>query len=95
VLERMRERRDVCHTNVFFLVTFCEKRARKALVKSTHGFLPLQQLLDVLSMRLAQRFYRVCHVDLDEGGEMIIFESILTTFKSSVVFRGSWGSSVN
>jgi len=25
---------------------------------------------------------------------MIIFELILTTFKSSVVFRGSWGSCV-
>jgi len=26
---------------------------------------------------------------------MIIFESIFTTFKSSVIFRGSWGISVN
>jgi len=24
-----------------------------------------------------------------------IFESILTTFKSSIVLRGSWGSNVN
>jgi len=36
-----------------------------------------------------------CITDLDLGSEMIIFESILTTFKASVVFRGSWGSSVN
>jgi len=26
---------------------------------------------------------------------MIIFESILTTFISSIIFRGTWGSSVN
>jgi hypothetical protein len=26
--------------------------------------------------------------DLDQGSEMIIFESILTTFKASVIFRG-------
>ncbi len=33
--------------------------------------------------------------DLDYRSEMIIFESILTFFKLSVVFRGSWGSCVN
>jgi len=26
---------------------------------------------------------------------MIILESILTTFKSSIIFRGSWGSCEN
>jgi len=36
-----------------------------------------------------------CVTDLDSWSEMIIFESILTTFKLSIVFRGSWGRSVN
>jgi len=36
-----------------------------------------------------------CVADLDQRSEMIIFEPILTTFKSSVVFRDSWGNSVN
>jgi hypothetical protein len=33
--------------------------------------------------------------DLNELSKMIIFESILITFESSVVLKGSWGSSVN
>jgi len=36
-----------------------------------------------------------CVTDLGEWSEMIIFESILAFFKSSIVFRGSWGISVN
>jgi len=27
--------------------------------------------------------------------KIIIFQSILTTFKSSIIFRGSWGSNEN
>ena len=34
-----------------------------------------------------------CVTDLDKRSEMIIFESILTTFEASFVFSGSWGSS--
>jgi len=34
-------------------------------------------------------------MDLDKWSEIIIFESILTTFKFSVIFRDSWGCSVN
>ncbi len=34
-------------------------------------------------------------MDLDKLSEMINFELNLTTFKLSIVFRGSWGSSVN
>ena len=30
---------------------------------------------------------------LDKRSEMIIFESLLTTLESSVIFWGSWGSS--
>jgi hypothetical protein len=30
--------------------------------------------------------------DPDQDGEMIIFESILTTFEASFIFPGSWGS---
>ena len=33
--------------------------------------------------------------DLDLRLEMIIFESILTTFEASTIFWGSWGSSEN
>jgi len=40
-------------------------------------------------------FSSECVTDLDYWGEMIIFESILTTSKSSIIFRGSWGSIVN
>ncbi len=36
-----------------------------------------------------------CVTDLDQQNEMIILESILTTFKSSIIFRCSRGSSVN
>jgi len=31
-------------------------------------------------------------MDLDQRSEMIIFESILTTFESSSIFGGSWDS---
>ncbi len=34
----------------------------------------------------------VCFTGLDQGSEVMIFESILTIFKMSVVFRGVWGS---
>jgi hypothetical protein len=33
--------------------------------------------------------------DLNQGIEMIIFESIMTTFEPSFIFRGSLGSSKN
>ena len=36
-----------------------------------------------------------CVTDLDQLSEMIIFESISTTFEESVIFGGSWGSSKN
>jgi len=34
-------------------------------------------------------------MDLDQQSELVIFESFLTTFKPSIVFRGSWGSVEN
>jgi hypothetical protein len=37
----------------------------------------------------------VCFTDLDKGRKMIIFESILTSFIESVIFRGPWGSTKN
>jgi hypothetical protein len=39
-----------------------------------------------------QKTSAVCFTDLDQGIKMIIFQSMLTTFTASVVFRGSWGS---
>jgi len=36
-----------------------------------------------------------CVADFDQGSEMIIFESILTTFEPSRIFGGSWGSIEN
>jgi len=36
-----------------------------------------------------------CVIDLDQQSEMIIFGTILTTLKSSIVFRGSRGSVEN
>jgi len=33
--------------------------------------------------------------DLDQGLELLIFESILTSFKLSIIFRGNWGSIEN
>jgi len=36
-----------------------------------------------------------CVTELDLQSEMIIFESILTTFEMSNIFGGSWGSSAN
>ena len=36
-----------------------------------------------------------CVNNLDKRSKMIIFMSILTTFKASFVFSGSWGSSKN
>jgi hypothetical protein len=32
----------------------------------------------------------VCFTNLDQGSEMIIFESILIAFKETVIFRGRW-----
>jgi hypothetical protein len=32
-------------------------------------------------------------VYLDQGSEMIIYESILTTFEKSAIFRGNWAAS--
>jgi len=36
-----------------------------------------------------------CVTDLDYQSELLIFESILTPFKLSIVFGGSWGSTEN
>jgi len=36
-----------------------------------------------------------CVTNLDYRSEFLIFESILTTVKLSIVLKGSWGSSVN
>jgi len=38
-------------------------------------------------------FSTECGTDVDEQSEMIVFESILTTFELSIVFKGSWGTS--
>jgi len=38
--------------------------------------------------------HTVSVTDLDQWIEVIIFESILTTFQLSIIFRGSWGISV-
>ncbi len=46
-------------------------------------------------IRLNCRCSTVCSTDLDQGCEMIIFESILTTFIVSIVFRGLWANSKN
>ncbi len=37
----------------------------------------------------------VCFTNLDQGSEMIILKSILTTFIASIVFRSCWGSRKN
>ena len=47
---------------------------------------------------MRKKFWRdptECVTELDFRPEMIIFESILTTFEASHIFRGSWGSSEN
>jgi len=36
-----------------------------------------------------------CVTDLDKQSELVIFESILTTFKLSIIYGGSWGSIEN
>jgi hypothetical protein len=41
------------------------------------------------------RFCTECVKDLDYQSQMIIFESILSTFELSIIFRGSLGSGVN
>jgi len=51
----------------------------------TQGFLTLISLCNS---------YGVCH-GLRSMKQDDCFESILTTFKSSIIFRGSWGSSAN
>jgi hypothetical protein len=33
--------------------------------------------------------------DLDPGSKIIIFESILTTFIASIIFKGGYGGSIN
>ncbi len=40
--------------------------------------------------------YRVCHgFRFRLQSKLLIFESILTSFKPSIVFEGSWGSTEN
>jgi hypothetical protein len=34
----------------------------------------------------------VCFTKLDHGSEMIIFDSILTSFIETIIFRGYWGN---
>jgi len=34
-------------------------------------------------------------MDLDYQRELLIFESILTSFKPSIIFGGSWGNTEN
>jgi len=52
------------------------------------------QIVSLFSL-LRLRLCTDCVMDLNKWSEMIIFEPILTTFESSVIYRGSWGSSVN
>jgi hypothetical protein len=42
-----------------------------------------------------KKYHKVSFTNLDQVGEMIILESILTTFEASFVLRGSRGSSKN
>jgi hypothetical protein len=44
---------------------------------------------------LYQNTLTECVKDLDNWSELLILESLLTTFKLSIVFKDSWGSSVN
>ena len=39
--------------------------------------------------------YSECVMDLDYQSEMIMFESVLSTFEASIVYWGSLGSSEN
>jgi hypothetical protein len=39
--------------------------------------------------------YTVCFTNLDQGSEMTIFESILTTFIASIIFRSGWSCNTN
>jgi len=50
--------------------------------------------LQILQINVKIHSYRVCH-GFRLRSKMIIFESILTFFKLSIVFRASWGSAVN
>ncbi len=63
-------------------------------LRSCQTYLPISSQTsktNIDSSKTCSWTYRVCH-----GFRlMIIFESVLTTCKSSVVFRGSWYSSVN
>jgi len=57
----------------------CQKSIRKMLLKWT-----------VCTSTSTERI-----TDLDLRSKMIIFGLILTTFKFSIIFRGSWGSIEN
>ncbi len=50
-------------------------------------------MLEVLNKKYTHS--NVFFTDLDQSSEMIIFESLLTTFITSFIFRGSWGNSKN
>jgi hypothetical protein len=57
----------------------------------------LWQLMDhvVTKEHIFCFLFTVCFADLDQGIEIIIFESIFTTLEASFIFRNSWGSIKN
>jgi hypothetical protein len=56
-------------------------------------------MFQIKKKRKRRHFFKIrtteCVTDLDQRSKMIIFGSILTTFESSSIFGGSWGSIEN
>ncbi len=49
----------------------------------------------LVNICFCKTFDTECVMDLDYQNELLIFESILTSFKLSIIFGGSWGSTEN
>ncbi len=63
---------------------------------SSHFFFQISlRGLEIFHIIVVEFVSTECVTDLDQGSDIVIFESILSTFESNVVFRGSCGSSVN
>jgi hypothetical protein len=73
--------------------TFYVKQTRYSQTVPKNNYYFLTIFIDCLfKSRSIYLSTTVCSTDLDQGSEMINFESILTTLIAIVVFRGDWGS---
>jgi len=49
----------------------------------------------ILANEVYKRILAECVTDLDKQSDLLIVQSILTSFKQSIIFGGSWGSTEN